>query len=59
MKFIKFFGLALIIIGAAILVISYFQGWVNNNAVTGSSLTAMIVGLIIYILAGKKCLEKK
>ncbi|MBR2301185.1 MAG: hypothetical protein IKA41_04455 [Bacteroidaceae bacterium] len=56
---IKNLGLALILIGAVILILSYFMVWVNNNAVSASSVAAMIVGLIIYIIAGKKELENK
>lgn len=59
MNGIKFLGLALILIGAVVLVLSYFLGWSNTNAVTSGSLTGMIVGLIVYILAGKKCMEKR
>lgn len=56
---IKNLGLALILIGAVILILSYFMVWVNNNAVSAASVAAMIAGLIIYIIAGKKELENK
>ncbi len=59
MNIIKNLGLALIFIGAVVLFLSYFQGWVNNNAITAGSLVAMIIGWIVYIVAGKKCLENK
>lgn len=51
-------GLALIIIGAVILILSYFLGWSNNNAITAGAFAAMVVGLVTYIIAGKKCMEK-
>ncbi len=51
---IKNLGLALIFIGAIILILSYFLGWVNNNAVNVGALAAMIIGLVTYIIAGKK-----
>lgn len=55
---IKNLGLALIIIGAAILFIGYFLGWVNNNAISILAMVAMIGGFITYIIAGKKSMEK-
>lgn len=58
MKSINFLGLALIIIGAVILILSYFLGWSNNNAITAGAFAAMVVGLVTYIIAGKKCMEK-
>ena len=57
MKSVKILGLVLIFVGAIVLILSYFQGWVNNNLVTAGSLVAMIIGWIVYIFAGKKCLE--
>ena len=57
-SYIKHIGLALILIGAIILVLSYFMGWVNNNAINVGSLVAMIVGLIVYIFGSKKNLER-
>ncbi len=55
---IKNLGLALIIISAAILFAGYFLGWVNNNAISVTSMVIMVVGFITYIIAGKKNLEK-
>ncbi|MBR5276080.1 MAG: hypothetical protein IKU35_02945 [Bacteroidaceae bacterium] len=55
---LKMLGLALIIIGAILLILSYFLGWTNNNAVQFGSLSAMIVGLIAYIIFSKKALEE-
>ena len=57
MKSVKILGLVLIFVGAIVLILSYFQGWVNNNLVTAGSLVSMIIGWIVYIFAGKKCLE--
>ena len=51
---IKYVGIALIVIGAATLLVSQTQGWNNNNAVNFGSAGAMIAGLITYIIAGKK-----
>ena len=55
---IKNLGLALILIGAVILLLSYFLNWVNNNAVSVAAIVTMIAGLLTYIFASKKELEK-
>lgn len=59
MKGISFLGLALILIGAVALVVCYFQGMVNNNLITSGSFVLMLVGLLVYIFATKKHLEKR
>ena len=51
-------GLAIIILAAIVLVLSYFLKWTNYNFVQFGSLFAMVVGLIVYIIFGKKCLEE-
>ncbi len=55
---IQYTGLALIILGAIILILSYFLGWNNINAVNMGSFGGMIIGLIVYIIGGKKSLEE-
>ena len=55
---LKTLSLAIIVIAAVVLILSYFLGWVNNNTVQFGSLLAMIVGLIAYIIFGKKALEE-
>ncbi len=57
-KNIQHTGLALIIIGAIILILSHANGWNNYNWVNVGSFTVMIIGLITYIIAGKKVLEE-
>jgi uncharacterized YccA/Bax inhibitor family protein len=52
-------GIALIILAAVVLVLSYFLKWTNYNFVQFGSLFAMVVGLIVYIIFGKKCLEEE
>ena len=52
-------GLALIILAAIVLILSYFLQWTNINAVQSGSLFAMIAGLIIYIIYGKKCISEE
>ena len=58
MKHLKLLGLVLILIGAVVLGLSYFQGWSNSNTVTSGSLVGMIVGLIVYIFASRRCMDK-
>ncbi|MBR5893339.1 MAG: hypothetical protein IKZ37_06880 [Bacteroidaceae bacterium] len=57
MKILKHLGLIIMLIAAVVLVLSYFQGWSNNNTITMSSLGSMILGLILYVIGGKKSLE--
>ena len=52
-------GIAIIILAAIVLILSYFLKWTNINAVQSGSLVAMIAGLIIYIIYGKKCLTEE
>ena len=47
-------GIALIILAAIVLVLSHFLKWTNFNAVQFGSLAAMVVGLVVYIIFGKK-----
>ena len=51
---IKYVGLALLVIGAIILLASQIKGWNNNNSVNFGAAATMIVGLITYVIAGKK-----
>ena len=57
MKILKHLGLIIMLIAAVVLVLSYFQGWSNNNTITMSSHGSMILGLVLYVIAGKKSLE--
>lgn len=59
MKGLSYLGLALVIIGAIALVVCYFQGLVNNNLITGGSFVAMLLGIITYVFASKKAMEKQ
>ena len=55
---LKMLSLAIIVIAAIVLVLSYFMGWTNNNSVQFGSLALMIVGLIAYIIFGKRAISK-
>ena len=55
---IKNLGLALIIIGAILIILSHYLGWNNSNLVNMGSLAMIIAGLITYIIAGKKLLQE-
>lgn len=56
---IKYAGLALILIGALLLILSHFLGWNNINALNIGAYAGMVVGLVTYIIAGKKALEEQ
>ena len=51
-------GLALIVLAAIVLMLSYFLQWTNNNALQAGSLIAMVVGLVAYIIFGKRSMTE-
>ena len=53
---LKNLGLLLIIIAAIALIAIFFTGSaaINNNAVLGGSIAAMVLGLILHIVLNKK-----
>ena len=53
-SFKKYLGALIVIIGAILLVCSYFLGWKNNNSVQVGALVLMIVGLLLHIFLGKR-----
>ena len=55
---IKYVALAIILLGALTLILSHFCGWNNINAVNFGAFGLMIVGLIVYIVGGKKNLAE-
>ncbi len=55
---LKTISLAIIVIAAIVLILSYFNGWTNNNSVQFGSFGAMVVGLIGYIFFGKRCINQ-
>lgn len=57
-KYIKYSGVALIIIGAILLITSYFVGWNDINVVNVGAFADMVVGLVAYIIGGKRSLEE-
>ena len=58
-SYLKGLGVAIIVIAAIVLILSYFLGWTNNNTVQFASLAAMVVGLVVYIIFGKKSLAEE
>ena len=54
---LKNLGLILVVIGAVILVACSFTGYVNNNAILGSSAVLVVVGLISYIVINKRIVD--
>lgn len=51
---LKNLGLILILVGAVILIVCSFTGNVNNNAILGTSVVLVVVGLVSYILINKR-----
>lgn len=51
---LKNLGVILVIIGAVILVVCFATGNVNNNAILGTSLALVVLGLISYIILNKR-----
>lgn len=52
-QFCKYIGLILIIIGALILVVSFFMHSMSNNTVLAVSLSLIVLGLLAYIFLNK------
>ena len=51
---LKNLGVLLVIIGAVILIACFTTGNVNNNAILGSSLALVVIGLIAHIILNKR-----
>ena len=51
---LKNLGLILILVGVVILLACSFIGNVNNNAILGTSVVLVVLGLISYIVINKK-----
>ncbi len=52
-SFLKYLGAIMVIIGAIVLICSYFFGWTNINNIQFFSFGFMIIGLVIYIIVNK------
>ncbi len=50
----KYLGVLLIVLGAIILLTSYFMEWVDYNPVQFSAFGLMVVGLIVHIVLQKR-----
>ncbi len=55
---LKMLSLAIIVIAAVVLILSYFLGWTNNNSVQFGALATMIAGLIAYIIFGRRSISE-
>ena len=51
---LKNLGLILILAGVIILIACSFAGNVNNNAILGTSVVLVVLGLISYIVINKR-----
>jgi len=52
--FKKYLGAILVILGAIVLIISFFKGLNNFNGVQIGAMALMICGLLLHIFLGKK-----
>ncbi len=50
---VKYLGILLIVIGAVVLLISYFKELVDYNGVQFTGLGLIIIGLVVHILLQK------
>ena len=50
----KYLGILLIVLGALLLIVSYFADFVDYNWYNVGALLLIIVGLIVHILVSKK-----
>uniref|UniRef100_UPI001899DA3A hypothetical protein n=1 Tax=Bacteroides ovatus TaxID=28116 RepID=UPI001899DA3A len=55
---LKNLGLILILAGVVILLGCSFTGNVNNNAILGTSVVLVVLGLISYIVINKKIVDR-
>ena len=53
-SFKKYLGAIIVILAAALLIVSYFKGWNSYNGVQIGALAMMIIGLLLHIFLGKK-----
>ncbi|MBR4810178.1 MAG: hypothetical protein IK039_00265 [Bacteroidaceae bacterium] len=53
-SFKKYLGAIVVILGAILLICSYFFGWNNYNGVQIGALVLMVAGLLLHIFLGKK-----
>ncbi len=50
----KYLGILLVVLGAIILLVSYFMEWVDYNPVQFGAFGLMVVGLIAHIFLQKR-----
>jgi uncharacterized membrane protein len=55
-KYIKYLGLALIIIPAFVIIAGSFLGWQDFNILNLSMFICMVAGIITYIMANKQAI---
>ena len=53
-NFKKYLGALIVILGAILLICSFFLGWNNYNGVQIGALVLMIVGLLLHIFLCKR-----
>jgi len=53
-EFKKYLGAIIVILGAILLICSFFLGWNSYNGVQFGAMGLMIAGLLLHIFLGKK-----
>ena len=53
-SFKRYLGALLVILGAILLICSYFLGWNSYNGVQIGAMVLMLAGLLLHIFLGKK-----
>ena len=53
-NFKKYLGAIVVILGAILLICSFFLGWNNYNGVQIGAIVIMLIGLLLHIFLGKK-----
>jgi hypothetical protein len=54
MIFKQYKGVALIVIGALLLAVSFLVGWTSNNLVMLSGLVIIVIGVMTYVYGQKR-----
>ena len=47
-------GIIITILGAILMILTFFCGWNNFNAVTGGALVLIIAGIVTFIITNHK-----
>ena len=54
----KNLGVLIVVLGAILLIISYFANFTDYNWVNGGALLLIIIGIVVHIIVSKKAKEE-